>query len=123
MGEIPKRENLMEQLNRIELKGNVGNVRISDVGGNVVANFSMATNHVYKSREGQAVVETTWFNVVAWGGKGMPDLSRIEKGMPLSVSGRMRSVRYTGQDGTERQSMEVVASKVAFEEPAAPSGF
>ena len=40
----------MEQLNKIELKGNVGNVRISDVGENKVARFSLATNFIHKPR-------------------------------------------------------------------------
>ena len=45
----------MEQLNRIELRGNVGNVRVSDVGGNRVARFSLATNFLYKGKDSEAV--------------------------------------------------------------------
>lgn len=108
----------MEQLNRIELKGNVGNVRLSNVGDSIVANFSLATNFMYKGREGDAVVETTWHNVVAWSGKGMPDLRKIEKGLPLYVCGRLRSSRYTSNDGVEKQVYEVVANKIAFEDPS-----
>ncbi len=107
----------MEQLNRIELKGNVGNVRLSTVGENQVARFSLATNFIYKGKEGDAVIETTWHNVVAWNGRGMPDLTKIEKGQPLYVCGRLRSSRFTGSDGTEKQIYEVIASKIAFEDP------
>ena len=108
----------MEQLNRIELRGNVGNVRFSDVGDSRVARFSLATNFIYKGREGDAVIETTWHNIVAWSGKGMPDLSKIEKGIPLYVCGRLRSAKFTGNDGTEKQIYEVVASRIAFEAPS-----
>ncbi len=107
----------MEQLNRIELKGNVGNVRLSTVGENQVARFSLATNFIYKGKEGDAVIETTWHNVVAWNGRGMPDLTKIEKGQPLYVCGRLRSSKFTGSDGTEKQIYEVIASKIAFEDP------
>jgi single-strand DNA-binding protein len=106
----------MEQLNKIELRGKVGNVRISRVGENVVANFSLATNYVYMSKDGQPVVETTWHTVVAWDGKGMPDLTKIDKGSSLYVCGRLRNTRYTSSDGTEKQAMEVIANAVSFEE-------
>ena len=42
----------------------------------------------------------------------MPDLDKIEKGMALYVSGRMRSVRYNGADGTDKLFYEVLASKI-----------
>jgi single-stranded DNA-binding protein len=109
----------MEHLNRIELHGRVGTVRTNEVNGSKVANFSLVSELLYKTREGLAVSETTWFNVAAWSNKDMPDLDRIEKGMALYVSGRMRSVRYNGADGTDKLFYEVLASKVRIldEEP------
>lgn len=104
---------LMEQINRIELKGNVGNIRIKTVGDNTVANFSLATNYLYTGKNGEGVVETTWFNVVAWGGKGMPDFKNITKGMPLHVTGRMRTAKFNGNDGEEKTIYEVVANRVS----------
>jgi N-acetylmuramoyl-L-alanine amidase len=79
----------MEHLNRIELKGRVGTVRTNEVSGTKVANFSLVSELLYKTREGAPTAETTWFNVAAWSNKDMPDLDRIEKGMALYVSGRM----------------------------------
>lgn len=102
----------MEQLNRIELRGNVGNVRISEVGESTVAKFSLATNFMYRGKDNEAVVETTWHNIVAWSGKGMPPFSSIVKGAPVYVSGRLRSSRFTGNDGSEKTVYEVIAAKV-----------
>lgn len=103
----------MEQLNRIELRGNVGNCKIQTVGNSKVARFSVATNYIFKGRDGNAVIETTWHNVVAWGGRGMPaDLSRIAKGAFVYVSGRMRQQKFTGNDGTEKTVYEVIARAV-----------
>ncbi len=104
--------NEMEQLNRIELRGNVGNIKVQTVGNNEVARFSLATNYVFKGRDGNAVIETTWHNVSAWSGRGMPDFAKIGKGTPLYVCGRLRTQRFTGSDGMERQVYEVVASRV-----------
>lgn len=58
----------MEQLNRLEIRGNVGNVNILKVGETRVAHFSVATNFAYKGRNGEPVIETTWHNVTAWEG-------------------------------------------------------
>ena len=106
----------MEQLNRIELRGNVGNVRISEVGGSRVARFSLATNFMYRGKDNEAVLETTWHNIVAWSGKGMPDFSSISKGASGYVTGRLRTSRFTGNDGIERNVYEVIASKVEVQE-------
>lgn len=53
---------LMEQLNRIEIRGNVGAVRLQVVGNSRVAKISVATNYVYKGRDGEPVIETTCYS-------------------------------------------------------------
>ena len=103
----------MEHINRIELQGRVGTIRTNTVNGSLVANFSIATDNLYKNRDGSGVSETTWHNVVAWSGKDMPDLSQITVGMPLHVIGRMRSTKYTASDGTDRYFYEVMAQKIS----------
>jgi len=80
----------MEQLNKIEIRGNVGNVNIIKVGKTRVAHFSVATNFAYKDKNGEPVIETTWHNVTAWeGNKGIPSLDIIEKGFAVYVCGRL----------------------------------
>lgn len=103
----------MEQLNRIEIRGNVGNANILKVGDTRVAHFSVATNFAYKGRNGEPVIETTWHNVTAWeGNKGIAPLESIQKGFPVYVVGRLRSQKYSAADGTEKTSTEVIASIV-----------
>ena len=110
----------MEDINRIELQGRVGTLRTNTVNGTMVANFSLATDLLYKNREGGGVSETTWHNVVAWASREMPDLRRITKGTPVHVVGRMRSQKSTSTDGTEKYFYEIMAQKVQileFEQP------
>ena len=102
----------MEHINRIELQGHVGMVRTNEYNGSKVANFSLATEIMYKLRDGNAVSETTWHNIVAWESKEMPDLQRIVKGTPVNVCGRLRSSKYTSADGTEKYFYEVLAQRV-----------
>ena len=55
----------MEQLNRIEIKGYVGSVRTTIIGGKAMTRLSVATSCAYKSNDGSVIIETTWHNVVA----------------------------------------------------------
>lgn len=107
-----KRENLMDHINRIELQGRIGTVRTNLFGDNMVANFSLVTEYLYKTRDGGAANETTWHQVTAWEGKDMPDLNTLSKGMQVNVTGRLRTFRYTNTEGIEKQLYEVVANKV-----------
>ena len=102
----------MDHINRIELQGRVGFVRANEFNGSKVANFSLATDILYKTREGVAVSETTWHNIVAWEHKDMPDVGSISKGMPVHVVGRLRTTRYTNADGVEKTFYEVMAQKL-----------
>ena len=106
------KENLMEHINRVEIRGNVGMVRLNEHNGKKVANISVATELLYKSREGIAVSEKTWHNVVAWSGKDIADLETITKGTPIHVVGRIKTSRYTSADGTEKFFYEVAASRL-----------
>lgn len=107
-----KGENLMDHINRIELQGRVGNVRTNEHNGTRVANFSLATDLLYRTKDGNAVSETTWHNIVAWESKDTPNVHEICVGMPLNVIGRLRTSRYTTADGTEKIFYEVLASKI-----------
>lgn len=108
----------MEQINRIELLGVVGrDAKITNVGDSAVAHFSMATNHAYTNKDGNAVEETTWHNVTAWKGRKMPALEDIKKGTWLHLTGRMRNIRYTAADGSQRSSFEVLAGEIEIVNP------
>jgi len=110
----------MEQLNRVELRGNVGFVRVQNVNDKRVVHLSIATNYVYKGRSGEPVIETTWHNVTAWESKGMPDFSHIEKGSKIHVIGRIRCQRYTDNDGIERVIYDVAANQMNLIEDPTP---
>ncbi len=102
----------MEQINKIELRGNVGSVRIQTFEGRKVARISVATNFAYKDKDGAAVIETSWHNVTAWEGKNIRDLENIKVGNTLYVTGRVRYQKYTNQDNQEKEVTEILASKV-----------
>ena len=113
----------MENLNRVELRGVVGNVKVQTVSDNRVYRFTLATSRAYKDKNGTAVIETTWHQVVAWENDNMPDLSQIEKGSKLYVSGRIRNQKYLNSEDVEKQVVEVVANRVVFVESQEPLAY
>ena len=116
-----KRDYLMEHINRIELKGRVGTVRSNTHNESKVANFTLVTEFLYKTRGGEILSDTTWFNVVAWEGKDIADIDKIEKGTAVHVVGRMRTSKYNNADGVEKIYYEVLASKLKIVEESGDS--
>ena len=108
------KENLMEHINKVEIRGNVGAVRLNEHNGKKVANLSVITELLYKSREAGAVSEATWHNVVAWSGKEIADLDMISKGTTIHVTGRIRTSKYTSADGVEKFFYEILASRLTI---------
>jgi len=106
----------MEHINKIELKGRVGTVRSNTHNDSKVANFTLVTEFFYKTRTGEILSDTTWFNIVAWEGKDIQDIDRIEKGVAVHLTGRMRTDKYTNADGVEKQFYEVLASRLRIVE-------
>ena len=98
-------------INRVELQGRVGTVRILPVGECTAASFSVMTDEVYKAMDGTCVCETTWHHVVAWEGKNV-SLDRLTRGSLVHIEGKIRNSKYTASDGTERGYMEVMASSL-----------
>ena len=102
----------MEHINKVEIRGNVGTVRMNEHNGKKVVNFSVVTDFLYKSREGIPLSETTWHNVVAWSGKDIVDLELITKGAQVHVCGIIRANKYTSADGVEKFFYEIMASRL-----------
>lgn len=108
-----------EFLNRVELRGRVGHdPRITTVGDSQVARFSLATNEAFRGKNGDLREETTWHNITAWAGKNIMDFNDVHKGTFVSLTGRLRSTRFTGSDGVERSVFEIVANRL---EPFVPA--
>ena len=102
----------MEQLNKVELRGTLGVLRVMPVGDTRYATMSVATNYCYKDAEGCAVIETTWHLVTAWEGKACADLSVFKKGDTIHVVGRLRNRRYVDAAGIEKNQIDIIASKL-----------
>jgi len=107
-------------LNRIELIGNVGRdpeMRYTPSGA-PVTQFRLAVNSFRRGGEaGHPVEETDWFTVVCWNRLAEFADQYIRKGTKVYVAGRLRVRRFTGNDGTERTAVEVIAREVLLLSP------
>lgn len=94
----------METINKIELKGTVGAVHRTDISGHGYASFSLKTERVVKPSDGgEAYVETEWHSCEAWDDKDKDnDLTKVVKGEPLHIIGRLRYQSYVNSDGLDR---------------------
>lgn len=100
-----------EFINRVELQGIIGSVRQYTIGSQKGFQLTVATNRVYKDRDGNPVIETQWTCCSGWESENV-DLSLLEKGREIHLIGRIRNQRYTGTDGVECTTMEVVVSSL-----------
>ena len=98
-------------INRVELQGRVGTVRIQMIGNQPVTNFSLRTEHFSKLADGTKVCETTHHCIVAFEG-GEVDTKGLTRGSLIHLNGRLRTNRYTSSDGVERTFTEVLASSL-----------
>ena len=100
----------MFSLNRVSLIGNIGKDPETKFTTNNIAvtNFSIATQHSYKGKDGNWVNNTDWTNIVAW---QLSDFIRdsLVKGSKVYVEGRLTTRSYDDKDGNKRYVTEVIA--------------
>lgn len=99
-------------INRVELQGRVGTVRIQSVGDQMVSTFSLQTNHFYILKDGSAkVCETAWHYISAFESAEVVTKG-LTRGSLVHIEGRLRTNRYTAADGSERTFTEVLATSL-----------
>lgn len=97
-------------LNKILLIGNCGQApQIRTVGENKVANFTLATTEKYRDRNGEVKENTEWHNIVIWGKLADVAEKYVQKGTQLYIEGKLKTEKYTANDGTDRYTTKVYA--------------
>jgi single-strand DNA-binding protein len=86
-----------------------------------VCNFSIATNRVYRDRDGKKQEQTDFHNVVVFGRQADTVNQYLKKGSSCYVEGRMQT-RSWEQNGEKKYRTEVVADSVQFGPRSSGSG-
>ena len=101
-------------INKVILVGNLGNDPDTKYtqGGMAVTRISLATTSVRKDREGNSQERTEWHRVVFFGKLGEIAGEYLRKGSQVYVEGEIRYDKYTGQDGVEKYTTDIVANEM-----------
>lgn len=125
---------MARSLNRVQLIGNLTRdpeLRYTP-NGNAVCTFSLATNRNWTTDSGEKREEVDFHRVVAWNKLAEICSQYLTKGRKTYVEGRLSTRNWTGQDGSQKTTTEVViddmillgekgtSSQVAHEEPPLP---
>ena len=98
-------------INKVILVGNLGKdpeVR-STPSGQPVTNFTLATNRVYKDRDGNRQKQTEWHNIVCWGRQAEIAGQYLTKGKQIYIEGRIQTRSWDDkQSGEKRYRTEIV---------------
>ncbi len=82
--------------------------------GAKVCSFSLATNRVWKDKNGAKQESVDYHNIVVFGRQAETAGQYLKKGSSALVEGRLQTRSWDGQDGQKRYRTEIVADRVQF---------
>lgn len=82
--------------------------------GNKVAEFGVATNRIYKDKDGNRKEAADFHNIVVYGRQAEIVAQYLKKGSGVFIEGRIQTRNWDGQDGQKRYKTEIVADRVQF---------
>ena len=101
-------------VNKVILVGTLGKdpeVRYSQAGS-AITSVSLATNEKWKDKNGEMQERTEWHRVKFFGRLAEIAGEYLKKGGQCYVEGRLRTEKYTGKDGVEKYSTDIIADEM-----------
>lgn len=101
-------------MNRVILIGNM--TRDPELrtlpSGQPVANFGLATNRMWKNKDGTQQKHTEFHNIVMFGRLAEIAQQYLKKGASVMIEGRIQTRSWQGQDGAKKFKTEIVAENM-----------
>ena len=105
----------MASVNKVILIGNCGRdpeVRYLPSGA-AVANVTLATSSKRKDKtSGETIEDTQWHRITFYDRLAEIAGEYVKKGRPIYVEGRLKYGKYTGQDGVEKNTVDIIATEL-----------
>ena len=102
-------------INKVILVGNLGadpEVRYS-AGGTAIASLRIATSESWMDKQsGERQERTEWHRVKLFGRLAEIAGEYLKKGRQVYIEGSLRTDKYTGQDGVERYSTDIIGNEM-----------
>ena len=119
----------MASVNKVILVGNCGRdpeIRYLPSGA-AVANVTLATSSKRKDKtSGETIEDTQWHRITFYDRLAEIAGEYVKKGRPIYVEGRLKYGKYTGQDGIEKNTVDIIATELQLlgsrEGMGAPAG-
>ena len=107
----------MANINRVVLVGNL--TRDPELrhtpSGMAVCSLRLAVNTRRKDgATGEWTEKPNYFDITVWGAQGENCAQYLAKGRPVGVDGRLEWREWEAQDGSKRQSVDIIADAVQF---------
>ena len=101
-------------VNKVMLVGNLGNDPETKYtqGGMAITKISLATTSVRKDKDGNQQERTEWHRVSFFGKLAEIAGEYLRKGSTVYVEGSIKYDKYTGQDGVEKYTTDIVANEM-----------
>lgn len=85
--------------------------------GTAVCTFGLATNRQWVTESGEKKEDAEFHRLVAWNKLAEICSQLLTKGRKVYVEGRLQTRSWTGQDGNQRTSTEIVISDMIILDP------
>lgn len=119
---------MARSLNKVQLIGNLTRdpeLRYTPQG-TAVCTFGLATNRQWQTEGGEKKEDAEFHRIVAWNKLAEICSQLLTKGRKAYIEGRLQTRSWQAQDGTQKQTTEIVASDMIIldsrREGAAASG-
>jgi len=108
-------------MNTVHLSGNLATdpagrkivtVRDGQRTENTVASFLLAVNRPRRGKDQDTGAD--FVRIEVWGKAAENALQYLKKGRRVNVEGRLRSSRWTSQDGQNRYDLRVIARRIEY---------
>lgn len=103
---------MARSLNKVQLIGNLTRdpeLRYTPAG-TAVCTFGLATNRQWRTEAGDMRDEAEYHRLVSWDKLAEICGQKLRKGIRTYVEGRIQTRKWTGQDGVEHTTVEIVIS-------------
>lgn len=110
---------MARSLNKVQLIGNLTRdpeLRYTPQG-TAVATIGLATNRQWKSQSGETQDEAEYHRLVVWDKLAEICAQMLKKGKKAYFEGRLQTRKWKAQDGTEKQTVEIVVSDMLVLDP------
>jgi single-strand DNA-binding protein len=108
---------MSKSVNKVLLVGNLTRdpeLRYTAENKKAVCSFGLATNRTVTTQNGEKREELEFHRIVAWAKLAEVCNQYLKKGRKIFAEGRLQYRTYTGQDGLEKFSAEIVLEDMAM---------